>query len=138
MPLSFSEEGEQLADKSPCADIRARLKMCLLDSDCCKKVKLIMHMSFFLFEISSSVYFDETPFDPIWQHQSSCLENRVMILEQNYNFSVRFVSLLMSQEHVLPRDCLKRNDHTVPEECHHLKYTFFECKRSIVSIYFYS
>lgn len=38
MPLSFSEEGEQLADKSPCADIRARLKMCLLDSDCCKKV----------------------------------------------------------------------------------------------------
>lgn len=40
MPLSFSEEGEQLADKSPCADIRARLKMCLLDSDCCKKVNM--------------------------------------------------------------------------------------------------
>lgn len=38
MPLSYSEEGEQLADKSPCAEIRARLKMCLLDSDCCKKV----------------------------------------------------------------------------------------------------
>lgn len=38
MPLSFSEEGEQLADQSPCAELRARLKMCLLDSDCCKKV----------------------------------------------------------------------------------------------------
>lgn len=40
MPLSYSEEGEQLADKSPCAEIRARLKMCLLDSDCCKKVNI--------------------------------------------------------------------------------------------------
>lgn len=38
MPLSFSEEGERLKDRSPCADLRARLKMCLLDSDCCKKV----------------------------------------------------------------------------------------------------
>lgn len=34
---------------------------------------------------------------------------------------------------MLPRDCLKRNDDTVPEECRQLKYTFFECKRSIVS-----
>lgn len=38
MPLSFSEEGERLKDQSPCAELRARLKMCLLDSDCCKKV----------------------------------------------------------------------------------------------------
>lgn len=38
MPLSFSEEGEELADKTPCADLRARLKFCLLDSDCCKHV----------------------------------------------------------------------------------------------------
>ncbi|XP_031622199.1 cytochrome c oxidase assembly factor 5 [Contarinia nasturtii] len=74
MPLSFSEEGEQLADKSPCAELRARLKMCLLDSDCCKKEK------------------------------------------------------------VLPRDCLKRKDNTVPEECHKLNYTFFECKRSILDM----
>lgn len=27
-----------LADKSPCAAIRADLKLCLLNSDCCKKV----------------------------------------------------------------------------------------------------
>lgn len=38
MPLTFSEEGEELADKSPCALMRAQLKYCLLDSDCCKKV----------------------------------------------------------------------------------------------------
>lgn len=40
MPMSYSEEGEQLADKSPCAELRASLKMCLLESDCCKKVPL--------------------------------------------------------------------------------------------------
>ncbi|XP_055318087.1 cytochrome c oxidase assembly factor 5 [Sitodiplosis mosellana] len=74
MPMSYTEEGEQLADKSPCAELRASLKMCLLESDCCKKEK------------------------------------------------------------VLPRDCLKRNDSTVPEECHALKYTFFECKRSILDM----
>lgn len=38
MPLSFSEEGERLADKSPCAELRARLKICLLESECCRKV----------------------------------------------------------------------------------------------------
>lgn len=31
------EEGE-LADQRPCAGVRADLKMCLLESDCCKKV----------------------------------------------------------------------------------------------------
>ncbi|KYN41022.1 hypothetical protein ALC56_04615 [Trachymyrmex septentrionalis] len=30
------EEGETLKDKSRCANIRADLKMCLLQSDCCK------------------------------------------------------------------------------------------------------
>lgn len=36
MSVTYSEEGEQLADKSACAGIRADLKMCLLESDCCK------------------------------------------------------------------------------------------------------
>jgi cytochrome c oxidase assembly factor 5 len=31
-------DNEQLADKSPCAGVRADLKMCLLQSDCCKIV----------------------------------------------------------------------------------------------------
>lgn len=47
MPLSYSEEGETLADKSPCAEIRAQLKMCLLDSDCCKKVHIDLHSKYF-------------------------------------------------------------------------------------------
>lgn len=38
MPMSYTEEGQELADKSPCATFRADLKMCLLESDCCKKV----------------------------------------------------------------------------------------------------
>lgn len=95
MPLSYSEEGESLADKSPCAEIRAQLKMCLLDSDCCKKVHIHSDSKYFQLFISS------------------------------FSF--------IPKEKVLPRDCLKRHDHTVPEECHKLKYTFFECKRSIVS-----
>lgn len=32
------EENEKLADNSACAGVRADLKMCLLESDCCKKV----------------------------------------------------------------------------------------------------
>lgn len=61
MPLSYSEEGEQLADKSPCAEIRARLKMCLLDSDCCKKVNTIDYSNIKLeillkFEVWSQFY----------------------------------------------------------------------------------
>lgn len=36
--MRYEEEGETLQDKSPCAGIRADLKMCLLESDCCKKV----------------------------------------------------------------------------------------------------
>lgn len=40
MPLSFTEEGERLADQTPCAHVRAQLKMCLLESDCCRKVRL--------------------------------------------------------------------------------------------------
>lgn len=34
------EEGWELADKSTCAGLRADLKICLLDSDCCTKERL--------------------------------------------------------------------------------------------------
>lgn len=34
------EEGWELADKSPCAGLRADLKICLLESDCCMKERL--------------------------------------------------------------------------------------------------
>lgn len=37
--MRYEEEGEQLQDKTPCAGIRADLKTCLLESDCCKLVK---------------------------------------------------------------------------------------------------
>ncbi|XP_037825254.1 cytochrome c oxidase assembly factor 5 [Lucilia sericata] len=33
------EENEKLADNTACAGVRADLKMCLLESDCCKKDK---------------------------------------------------------------------------------------------------
>uniref|UniRef100_D1FQ48 Cytochrome c oxidase assembly factor 5 n=1 Tax=Simulium nigrimanum TaxID=683695 RepID=D1FQ48_SIMNI len=32
-------DGEVLADKSTCSGVRADLKMCLLESDCCKRDK---------------------------------------------------------------------------------------------------
>ncbi|CAB3254953.1 unnamed protein product [Arctia plantaginis] len=37
--VTFAPDEIGLADKSPCAGIRADLKMCLLASDCCKKEK---------------------------------------------------------------------------------------------------
>lgn len=39
--MRYEEENERLADQSPCANIRADLKMCLLESDCCKKVSYL-------------------------------------------------------------------------------------------------
>lgn len=33
-----------------------------------------------------------------------------------------------------PRECLLSQHPSVPNECHVLRYTFFECKRSLVSI----
>lgn len=36
--MKFSTEGEQLKDKTRCAHLRANLKMCLLETDCCKVV----------------------------------------------------------------------------------------------------
>ncbi|PZC78191.1 cytochrome c oxidase assembly factor 5 [Helicoverpa armigera] len=35
--VTFAPDEIGLADKSPCAGIRADLKLCLLASDCCKK-----------------------------------------------------------------------------------------------------
>lgn len=101
--MSYTEEGEQLADKSPCAELRASLKMCLLESDCCKKV---IRSSGFVTNFS--------------------IVTKCLVYSISYHFQMG------PQEKVLPRDCLKRHDNTVPEECHALKYTFFECKRSIV------
>lgn len=40
--MEYSEEGETLKDKSRCATIRADLKMCLLESDCCKIVSKLV------------------------------------------------------------------------------------------------
>ncbi|KAM3957094.1 cytochrome c oxidase assembly factor 5 [Aphomia sociella] len=37
--VTFAPDEVGLKDKSPCAGIRADLKMCLLNSDCCKKDK---------------------------------------------------------------------------------------------------
>ncbi|KAG7202987.1 hypothetical protein KM043_010119 [Ampulex compressa] len=70
--MRYEHEGEVLKDKSRCANIRADLKMCLLNSDCCKIHK------------------------------------------------------------ITPRECLKRHDGTVPNECFALRNTFFECKHSML------
>ncbi|KAJ6625035.1 Cytochrome c oxidase assembly factor 5 [Pseudolycoriella hygida] len=37
--ITYESEGEILADTSACAGARADLKMCLLESDCCRKEK---------------------------------------------------------------------------------------------------
>ncbi|CAK1585669.1 unnamed protein product [Parnassius mnemosyne] len=37
--VTFGPDEVELVDKSPCAGIRADLKMCLLGSSCCKKEK---------------------------------------------------------------------------------------------------
>ncbi|CAH0553555.1 unnamed protein product [Brassicogethes aeneus] len=34
--MQYGEENEKLADKTACAGVRADLKMCLLQSDCCR------------------------------------------------------------------------------------------------------
>lgn len=36
--ITYETDGERLADTTACAGIRADLKMCLLESDCCKIV----------------------------------------------------------------------------------------------------
>ncbi|KAL1509004.1 hypothetical protein ABEB36_003813 [Hypothenemus hampei] len=70
--MRYTEENEKLKDQSPCAGARADLKMCLLQSECCREKKRT------------------------------------------------------------PRECLRSNDGTVPSECYALRYTFFECKRSLL------
>ncbi|XP_001607289.1 cytochrome c oxidase assembly factor 5 [Nasonia vitripennis] len=70
--MEYSEENERLKDYTKCADVRAQLKMCLLNTDCCKIHKMT------------------------------------------------------------PRECLLSHHPSVPDECHVLRYTFFECKRSLM------
>lgn len=70
--MRYAEENEKLADKSACAGLRADLKMCLLESECCQKYRKT------------------------------------------------------------PRECLKATDGSVPAECQALRYSFFECKRSLL------
>lgn len=40
-------EGNELKDNSPCAGVRADLKICLLESDCVRKVKLYYNTNFY-------------------------------------------------------------------------------------------
>lgn len=70
--MQFEEEGETLKDKTRCANVRADLKICLLQSDCCKIYKRT------------------------------------------------------------PRECLRAQDGTVPDECFALRNAFFECKHSLI------
>ncbi|XP_077294835.1 cytochrome c oxidase assembly factor 5 [Arctopsyche grandis] len=37
--IEYEAEGERLKDQSACAGLRAGLKMCLLESECCKTFK---------------------------------------------------------------------------------------------------
>ncbi|XP_011504320.1 PREDICTED: cytochrome c oxidase assembly factor 5 [Ceratosolen solmsi marchali] len=38
--MEYSQPNERLKDKSKCANFRAQLKMCLLQTDCCKVHKI--------------------------------------------------------------------------------------------------
>lgn len=40
--ITYEYDGERLADNSACAGIRADLKICLLQSDCCRKVVILL------------------------------------------------------------------------------------------------
>lgn len=50
--ITYESEGERLADTTACAGIRADLKLCLLESDCCRTVShfgflfAVMHIIF--------------------------------------------------------------------------------------------
>lgn len=41
---------------------------------------------------------------------------------------------ILFQQKLTPRECLKKRDGTVPDECYALRQSFYECKHSIVSI----
>lgn len=51
--VTFAPDEIGLADRTPCAAIRADLKSCLLDSDCCKKVRLDVNIIIFNFYFST-------------------------------------------------------------------------------------
>lgn len=68
------EDNEKLADNSACAGVRADLKMCLLESDCCKKVRKIISM-IETFLQSNALYFRikkllENVYRKTWYHQN--------------------------------------------------------------------
>lgn len=44
-----------------------------------------------------------------------------------------FIYFFLQYKHT-PRECLRLQDGTVPDECLALRNTFFDCKHSIVSI----
>lgn len=43
--ITYETDGERLADQTACAGIRADLKMCLLESDCCRIVSDFQNLS---------------------------------------------------------------------------------------------
>ena len=50
--IQYGVEGERLADTSACAGSRADLKMCLLETDCCKVVsKFICKLSVYKIKV---------------------------------------------------------------------------------------
>lgn len=40
--ITYEYDGERLSDNSACAGVRADLKICLLQSDCCRKVIYVL------------------------------------------------------------------------------------------------
>lgn len=40
--ITYETDGERLADETACAGVRADLKMCLLQSDCCRIVRKLL------------------------------------------------------------------------------------------------
>lgn len=40
--ITYETDGERLADTTKCAGVRADLKMCLLETDCCRIVSLFL------------------------------------------------------------------------------------------------
>ncbi|KYN11207.1 Uncharacterized protein C2orf64 like protein [Trachymyrmex cornetzi] len=100
--MRFDEE-ETLKDKSRCANVRADLKMCLLQSDCCKIVS----------ERETAITYNTA---------DQC----------RYNSTVFFLYICIFRYKRTPKECLRSQDGTVPDECFALQRTFFECKHSII------
>lgn len=52
--MQYAEENETLKDKSPCAGVRADLKMCLLKSECCQIVSDSTKCNYFMLNFGFS------------------------------------------------------------------------------------